>query len=106
MPPYRHKPVTKRDPLPVHELLAIGETLEPDWAVDAACSEVGGDWWHPEKGDSNRPARSVCARCAVAVECLAFALVHREQFGIYGGLSAKERRPLLRLIDAGHVEAA
>ena len=69
---------------------------EDDWREDALCREVDPDRFFPEKGGTTAPAKQVCRRCAVAEECLAYALEHDERFGIWGGLSERERRQLKR----------
>jgi WhiB family redox-sensing transcriptional regulator len=38
----------------------------------------------------------VCLSCEVRSECLEYALAHDERFGIWGGLSERERRRLKR----------
>jgi WhiB family transcriptional regulator, redox-sensing transcriptional regulator len=50
----------------------------------------------PEKGGSTREAKRVCLSCEVRSECLEYALAHDERFGIWGGLSERERRRLKR----------
>ena len=50
----------------------------------------------PEKGGSTREAKRVCATCEVREECLQYALANDERFGIWGGLSERERRKLKR----------
>ena len=50
----------------------------------------------PEKGGSTREAKGVCASCEVRAECLEYALMNDERFGIWGGLSERERRRLRR----------
>ncbi|MDX6335165.1 MAG: WhiB family transcriptional regulator, redox-sensing transcriptional regulator, partial [Streptosporangiaceae bacterium] len=49
-----------------------------------------------EKGGSTREAKKVCRGCEVRVECLEYALEHDERFGIWGGLSERERRRMKR----------
>lgn len=66
----------------------------PDWHAEALCAEVGGDFWFPEKGGSTRDAKRICAGCEVRDKCLAGAVERRERFGIWGGLSERERRKL------------
>lgn len=62
----------------------------------ALCTEVGGDLWFPDKGESVRPARSVCQRCPLIEQCREYIFeledLHGEQPGIYAGLSVKQRR--------------
>ena len=50
----------------------------------------------PEKGGSTREAKKICTGCEVRSECLSYALAHDERFGIWGGLSERERRRLKR----------
>lgn len=69
----------------------------PVWFADALCAQTDPDGFFPEKGGSTREAKSVCARCTVAAECLDYALANNERFGIWGGLSERERRQLNRL---------
>jgi WhiB family redox-sensing transcriptional regulator len=72
------------------------ETREPSWQDRALCAEVDPDRWFPEKGGSTREAKKVCRACEVRAECLEYALEHDERFGIWGGLSERERRRLKR----------
>lgn len=69
------------------------------WRDLARCAEVDPEVFFPEKGKSAKPAKRICSRCEVRVECLEFALANRENYGVFGGLSEKERRPLLKAID-------
>ena len=48
----------------------------------------------PERGQTAEPARQVCARCPVRQACLEYALSNRITYGIWGGLTERERRPL------------
>lgn len=68
----------------------------PEWHADGLCSQVDGDLWFPEKGGSTRDAKRICLSCPVLVECRSYALAHEERFGIWGGLSERERRQLRR----------
>jgi WhiB family transcriptional regulator, redox-sensing transcriptional regulator len=47
-------------------------------------------------GARQRQARQLCRSCAVRTECLAHALDHRVEFGVWGGMTERERRALLR----------
>lgn len=63
-----------------------------DWRLAAACRDhKQPDWWFPEKGESPLNAIAVCARCPVREECLAHALKTGEQYGIWGGLTERQR---------------
>jgi WhiB family redox-sensing transcriptional regulator len=68
----------------------------PAWMSDGLCAQTDPEAFFPEKGESARPAKKVCARCPVQAPCLAYALAHREPHGIWGGLTGRERRDLLR----------
>ena len=65
----------------------------PAWMADALCVEYAdrAGWWFPERGESARPAKEVCARCLVRGECLEYALAEGLKQGIWGGLSPQER---------------
>ena len=66
------------------------------WQTRANCLGVDPDLFFPERGASTREAKSVCAGCEVKDDCLEYALVNGEKFGIWGGLSERERRRLRR----------
>lgn len=73
------------------------EPLTPDdWMRDALCAQTDPDAYFPVKGGSTRAAKAICARCEVREQCLEWALANDERFGIYGGLSERERRQLKR----------
>ncbi|MFD1056385.1 WhiB family transcriptional regulator [Terrabacter terrigena] len=66
-----------------------------EWAKDANCS--GQD---PEalfvRGKAQHAAKAVCKTCPVLAQCLAEALDSRTEFGVWGGMTERERRALLR----------
>ncbi|HWL61105.1 MAG TPA: WhiB family transcriptional regulator [Microbacteriaceae bacterium] len=66
------------------------------WQVDALCAQTDPEAFFPEKGGSTRDAKRICASCEVKAECLEYALQNDERFGIWGGLSERERRRLRR----------
>jgi len=68
----------------------------PEWQERALCSQTDPEAFFPEKGGSTREAKRICSRCEVKSECLEYALGHDERFGIWGGLSERERRKLKR----------
>jgi WhiB family redox-sensing transcriptional regulator len=82
----------------VHDAFDIGadETAEPTWQDRALCAQTDPEAFFPEKGGSTREAKRVCRSCEVRAECLEYALAHDERFGIWGGLSERERRRLKR----------
>ena len=76
-------------------------TDDIDWQEMARCAEVDGEIFFPEKGGSTKGAKLICAGCEVRDQCLQYALENDERFGIYGGLSERERRKLKRQQEAG-----
>ncbi|MCU1604326.1 MAG: Transcription factor WhiB [Modestobacter sp.] len=66
------------------------------WHESALCAETDPEAFFPEKGGSTREAKKICTGCEVRAECLEYALAHDERFGIWGGLSERERRRLRR----------
>ena len=66
------------------------------WQVDALCAQTDPEAFFPEKGGSTRDAKKICTTCEVKAECLEYALQNDERFGIWGGLSERERRKLRR----------
>ncbi|MBS9534884.1 WhiB family transcriptional regulator [Mycobacterium sp. M1] len=66
------------------------------WQERALCAQTDPEAFFPEKGGSTREAKKICQRCPVRAECLEYALAHDERFGIWGGLSERERRRLKR----------
>ena len=75
---------------------------EEGWQERALCAQTDPEAFFPEKGGSTREAKRICSGCEVKPECLDYALVHDERFGIWGGLSERERRRLRR----GEISAA
>lgn len=67
---------------------------EPHWTDLALCAETDPESFFPEKGGSTRDAKQTCRRCEVQDECLEYALENDERFGVWGGLSERERRKL------------
>ena len=68
------------------------------WQERALCAQTDPEAFFPEKGGSTREAKKVCTGCEVRMECLEYALEHDERFGIWGGLSERERRKLKRRV--------
>jgi WhiB family redox-sensing transcriptional regulator len=72
-----------------------GEDTNPlAWQADAVCAQTDPEAFFPEKGGSTRDAKRICAGCDVKQQCLEYALANDERFGIWGGLSERERRKL------------
>ena len=73
----------------VEELITA---VELEWQERALCAQTDPEAFFPEKGGSTREAKRICQSCEVRDECLEYALEHDERFGIWGGLSERERR--------------
>jgi len=74
----------------------FGLPEEQSWQERALCAQTDPEAFFPEKGGSTREAKRICTGCEVRAECLEYALEHDERFGIWGGLSERERRRLKR----------
>ncbi len=72
-------------------------TYDPDdWRLGAACRDLDTAVFFPESEDGAAVAKAVCAACPVRGACLEFALVTRQDDGVWGGLDENERRRLRR----------
>lgn len=87
-------PVTWDLDLDVVGVLDAGGQEEQDWQERALCAQIDPEVFFPEKGGSTREAKKICGGCEVRTNCLQTALDHDERFGIWGGLSERERRRL------------
>ncbi len=66
-----------------------------DWASQAQCKQAGPDELFVRGAAQNR-AKQLCAGCPVKMECLAEALDHQIEWGVWGGMTERERRAILR----------
>jgi WhiB family redox-sensing transcriptional regulator len=72
-------------------------TYDPEeWRADAACRDLDTAVFFPDTEEEVAAAKAVCASCPVREACLAFALVTRQDDGVWGGLDENERRRLRR----------
>ncbi len=81
-------------------LAALGDAdaVLLSWQEQALCAQTDPEAFFPEKGGSTREAKRICVGCDVRGECLEYALGQDERFGIWGGLSERERRRLKRAV--------
>lgn len=88
------------DVAPVVPLFGAADDDETalSWQERALCAQTDPEAFFPEKGGSTREAKKVCTGCEVRAECLEYALAHDERFGIWGGLSERERRKLKKRV--------
>ncbi len=77
-------------------VLDVVQDEEQPWRDRALCAQTDPEAFFPEKGGSTREAKRICQLCEVRGECLDYALSTQERFGIWGGLSERERRKLRR----------
>lgn len=66
-----------------------------EWSERAVCRTADPDELFVEGAAQNR-AKAVCMSCPVRTECLAYALDRRIEHGVWGGMTDRERRSLLR----------
>ena len=72
------------------------------WRKRAACKGIDVEIFYPDTEDPQMeptvaaPAKAVCAQCPVRQACLEHALVNRERQGIWGGMTERERRRIIR----------
>ena len=92
----QRKPEPPTLSLIVTDFDAMFDTIEEQWQERALCAQTDPEAFFPEKGGSTREAKRICLGCEVRDECLEYALAHDERFGIWGGLSERERRRLKR----------
>lgn len=77
-------------------LRTLIDPAELVWQERANCMGVDPDLFFPERGASTREAKEVCRGCVVQFDCLEYALANGEKFGIWGGMSERERRRIRR----------
>lgn len=69
-------------------------TWDSNWTASAACQGKSDDLF--VKGAEQNRAKAICGTCKVRAECLAEALDNRIEWGVWGGMTERERRALLR----------
>ena len=73
-----------------HTMTPDRSTFDPYWRSSAVCAQTDPRLFFPGKGGGVNPAKRVCRGCPVQAECLEFGL--HERYGVWGGLSERERR--------------
>ena len=81
----------------------------PRWKLQGLCTQSDPEHWFPdhdgdgtkrrsgdEVGKPGMSAKAICRRCPVVAECLQWALEMKEQHGIWGGMTARERNRLAK----------
>ncbi|NUS42591.1 MAG: WhiB family transcriptional regulator [Mycobacteriaceae bacterium] len=65
------------------------------WVAQARCKEVDPDQLFV-RGAAQRKAATICRHCPVMLECGADALDNHVEFGVWGGMTERQRRSLLK----------
>lgn len=76
------------------QLLARGELTLENFKDYGNCYGANPDIFFPERGQSTKPAKEACETCPSQPECLEFALVTNQRFGVWGGKSERQRRKM------------
>ncbi len=79
-----------------HAVDLLGDA--PAWQDLALCAQTDPEAFFPDKGGSTKDAKRICALCDVKQDCLQYALDKDIRFGVWGGLSERERRKLKRRV--------
>lgn len=79
-----------------------------DWQDDAACREAPTEIFFPVAGDPETAhwVAMFCDLCPVRTECLEYALATRQRYGIWGGMTERQRRRILKQRNGAHPEMA
>jgi len=73
----------------------VRSTMVKNWAMQGACSQAEPDALFV-RGAAQQVAKKVCVGCPVIAECLADSLDNHTEFGVWGGMTERERRALLK----------
>src|SRR5260370_19745590 len=74
-----------------------GDRRATAWMSSAGCAQdADPDIFFPAAGGITEEAKTVCRGCPVHRECLAYAVVHGIEDGVWGGASEEERRAIRR----------
>lgn len=79
-----------------HLRLRLKPEGSPSWEEASLCRETDPEAFFPEKGESALSAKRICNQCPVKSQCLKHALDEDEPFGVWGGMTTRERRLLKR----------
>lgn len=62
-----------------------------DWATQAACKHKPIEWFYPRSGTRPLRALRICSDCEVKSECLEYAIEHHQHWGVWGGMTERQR---------------
>lgn len=78
------------------EFIPIPITEERPWVVFSACRDKEPGIFFPEDRKAADEALAICATCPVRVDCLEYAVEADIRYGVWGGLTERQRRRLVR----------
>lgn len=72
-----------------------------DWMLSGACVDMNPElWFTPPENPAVKQAVAICQTCPVRVRCLDYALATDSAWGVWGGLTEKQRRKIKENSDA------
>jgi WhiB family redox-sensing transcriptional regulator len=77
-------------------MISYGVYESPRWQFFANCAGMDPELFFPERGMNPVEAKAVCGHCEVRADCLEYALAGKEEYGIWGGCTPRERKRELR----------
>ncbi|MCA1833215.1 MAG: WhiB family transcriptional regulator [Actinomycetota bacterium] len=66
------------------------------WQEDAACRGIEPEIFFPISDEEAGPAKAICGGCVAQQECLVFSFQNKERYGVWGGVTEKERIEMAR----------
>lgn len=70
--------------------------MTSNWAERAACKGLDPAIFYPPTDEEAGPAKAICGQCQVRMDCLEYAIDHREKNGVWGGETERERLRIVR----------
>jgi WhiB family transcriptional regulator, redox-sensing transcriptional regulator len=67
-----------------------------NWQENAACRGIEPEIFFPVSDEEAGPAKAICSTCDVERYCLLFSFQNRERYGVWGGVTEKERIEMVR----------
>lgn len=94
--PREHTRKQKADSLVIARAALRDVVIDENWADYVLCANIPTNVFFPSTGAGVEEARKICAECPVKEPCLEFALTKRIDHGVWGGVSERGRRRLLK----------
>jgi WhiB family redox-sensing transcriptional regulator len=67
-----------------------------NWQEQGACRGIEPEIFFPISDEEAGPAKAICSACDVVQQCLLFSFQNRERYGVWGGVTEKERIEMVR----------